>query len=90
MLDARESAELRKTTFRLPVEVLEAIRELVDRNEAESQTAFVEQALRRELAERRRIRVRRAYEEAAADPDFMSEMGTTTRAFEGTAADGLG
>lgn len=85
-----QAAEARKTTFRLPADVLDAIRDLVDQNEVESQTAFVEQALRRELAERRRIRLRGAYEEAAADPEFMNETRTSARELDGTVGDGLG
>lgn len=56
---------------------------------AESQNAFVERALLRELKELRRQRVYDAYAAAAADPLFMEDMRSTTTAFEVATADGI-
>ncbi len=39
-----------------------------------SQRAFLEQAIRRELAEQRRVELASAYEEAFTDAEYVSEM----------------
>lgn len=56
---------------------------------AESQNAFVEKAVIRELRELRRQRVYDSYAEAAADPAFREDMATVTRAFEPAVGEGL-
>ncbi|HET9983430.1 MAG TPA: hypothetical protein VFQ38_07575 [Longimicrobiales bacterium] len=65
------------------------MKEAVEAGAAESQNAFVERALIRELREIRRQRVYDAYAQAAADPVFMEDMRSTTAAFEATTGDGL-
>jgi hypothetical protein len=80
----------RKAGWQVRTSVVQAVKEAVEEGAAESQNAFVEQALIRQLKELRRERVYAAYREAAADPVFMEEMRSTTAAFESTAADGLG
>lgn len=80
---------LRKTGFQLRQSVVEAVKAAVERGAAESQNAFVERAIVRELQELRRQRVYAAYAEAAADPVFMAEMQDVTDAFDVTAGDGL-
>lgn len=67
----------------------EAVKDAVEKGAADSQNAFVERALVRELKELRRQRVYAAYAQAAADPMFAEDMGSTTAAFESTARDGL-
>lgn len=52
---------------------------------AESQNAFVEDALLRRLKELRREKVHSAYEEAAQDPAFIKDMGTISETFGITA-----
>lgn len=79
----------RKTGYQIRHSVVKAVREAVERGAAESQNAFVERALIRELKELRRRRVYEAYADAARDPDFMEDMGPTTEAYEQTAEDGL-
>ena len=69
--------------------VADAVRQAVDEGAAESQNAFVERALVRELRELRRRRVYNAYAAAAEDPSFTAEMEEVTREFEPTAGDGL-
>jgi hypothetical protein len=69
--------------------VAEAVKEAVAAGAAESQNSFVEEALLRRLAELRRERLYAAYEAAAADPAFVADMESVTRAFEPAVADGL-
>jgi len=79
----------RKTSFRLPEALLDAVADAVERQEAESQTAFVERALRHELASVRRRQLREAYAAAARDEDYLEEMGALDEEFEGALSDGL-
>ncbi len=69
--------------------VVLAVKEAVADGAAESQNAFVERALLRELKELRRQRVYEAYAAAAADPLFMEDMRSATAAFDVTTAEGL-
>lgn len=80
---------LKKTGYQIRLSVAQAVREAVDRGAAESQNAFVERALVRELRELRRRQVYEAYAEAAGDPAFLKDMGATTEAFEVSTGDGL-
>jgi hypothetical protein len=80
---------LRKTGWQVRQSVAEAVKEAVEGGAAESQNAFVERALIRELKELRRQRIYAAYAQAAADPVFMEEMRSTTTAFDLSAGDGL-
>lgn len=86
---SRKGDPLKKTGYQIRLSVAKAVREAVDQGAAESQNAFVERALVRELRELRRRRVYDAYADAARDPDFMKDMGATTEAYEPTAGDGL-
>lgn len=79
----------RKPGWQVRSSVADAVRQAVDEGAAESQNAFVEQALVRELRELRRRRVYDAYAAAAEDPSFRAEMEEVTREFEPTAGDGL-
>jgi hypothetical protein len=86
----RTSAEpLRKAGWQVRRTVLEAVKHAVEHGAAESQNAFVERAIIRELRDIRRQRVFDAYAQAAADPVFMAEMEALTNAFDNTTADGL-
>lgn len=80
---------LEKATFRIRASVLDAIRIAVEAGVAPSASAFVEEAVTDRLRELRRARVYRAYAEAAQDPAFLEDMEETTRAFDGSTADGL-
>lgn len=65
------------------------VREAVREGAAESQNAFVERALTRELQELRRTRLDKVYVEAAQDPYFREDMDSTTAAFDSSVAEGL-
>lgn len=80
---------LRKAGWQVRQSVADAVRDAVEKGAADSQNAFVERALVRELKELRRQRVYAAYAQAAADPMFTEDMHSTTAAFESTANDGL-
>ncbi|HET6343106.1 MAG TPA: hypothetical protein VFG78_13090 [Gemmatimonadota bacterium] len=80
---------LKKTGYQIRLSVAQAVREAVDGGAAESQNAFVERALLRELSEIRRRQVYEAYAEAAGDPAFLEDMGDATGAYEASAGDGL-
>ncbi len=80
---------LKKVGWQVRRSVADAVREAVERGAAESQNALVEPALVRELRELRRQRIYDAYAQAAADPGFVEDMGSTTTAWEGASGDGL-
>jgi hypothetical protein len=79
----------RKVGWQVSQSVAEAVKEAVEGGAAESQNAFVEDALVRRLKELRREKIYSAYEEAARDPAFMADMGSTSEAFNVAARDGL-
>ena len=79
----------RKVGWQVRRSVAAAVKEAVENGWAESQNAFVEDALLRRLKELRRERIYSAYEAAAEDPVFMEEMRSITEAFSGTVRDGL-
>jgi hypothetical protein len=80
---------LRKTGWQVRQSVAEAVKDAVEHGAAESQNAFVERALIRELRELRRQRVYAAYADAAADPHFMADVDSISAAFDRTVGDGL-
>lgn len=80
---------LKKVTLRLHARVTAAVKAAVQAGAAPSADAFIEEAVIAALRERRRERLYAAYAEAAADPVFVADMEVTTRAFDGTLADGL-
>jgi hypothetical protein len=79
----------RKTGWQVRSSVADAVKHAVEAGAAESQNAFVERALIRELRELRRRRVYQAYAQASADPSFMKEMREVTEAFDPFAGEGL-
>ena len=79
----------RKTGWQVRSSVAEAVRQAVQAGAADSQNAFVERALVRELRELRRQRVYHSYAEAASDPAFREDMAHVTRAFEPAVGEGL-
>lgn len=78
-----------KAGWQVSASVAEAVREAVEDGAAESQNAFVERALVRELRELRKKKVFEAYAEAARDPEFRHDMEATAKAFDATVSDGL-
>jgi hypothetical protein len=85
----RSAYPRKKPGYQLPEAIVRAVKDAVDQGAAESQNAFVERALIRELREARRRRLYDAYAAAASDPAFMKDMGSTNAAYESTAGDGL-
>lgn len=79
----------RKTGWQVRASVAEAVRQAVDQGAAESQNAFVEQALIHALRELRRRRVYEAYAQAASDPAYLRDQKAVTAAFDPTAGEGL-
>jgi hypothetical protein len=80
----------RKTGYQLRTSIVLAVRDAVQDGAAESQNAFVERALIRELQELRKKKLEAAYEEAAGDPAFMREMRALDAEWDVTSGDGLG
>lgn len=79
----------RKVGWQVSHFVAEAVKEAVENGAAESQNAFVEDALLRRLKELRREKIYAAYAEAARDGAFMHDMRSATEAFDVTSGDGL-
>lgn len=79
----------KKTGYQVRLSVVMAVRDAVREGAAESQNAFVERALIRELKELRRSRVYDAYAEAARDPLFLEDMQSTTAAYDPASGDAL-
>jgi Arc/MetJ-type ribon-helix-helix transcriptional regulator len=86
---ASSNDPLTKVTLQLSESVIESIRALIEKGEAPSASAFVEEAIRDKLRERRRVRLYEAYEEASRDPAYMREMKSDTQAFDSTLSDGV-
>ncbi len=72
---------LRKATFNLHEEVLQAVHEAVERGAAPSKNALVERALKKELRELRRAARRDAWDRASKDPLFLREVAEVEEAF---------
>ena len=86
---APENDPRQKTGYQLRRSVVLAVRDAVRDGAAESQNAFVERALVRELRELRKANLSAAYGEAARDPVFMEEMKVTGAAWDAVTGDGL-
>jgi Arc/MetJ-type ribon-helix-helix transcriptional regulator len=71
----------RKATFSLGEDLLRDVDEAVRDGAAPSKNAFVETALRRELAELRRRERRRRWEEGAKDPLLMADVAAVETDF---------
>lgn len=80
---------VRKPGWQVRLSVAEAVRRAVESGAAQSQNAFVERAIIRELRELRRARVYSAYAEAAGDAAFQSDMRSVSAAYDSAARDGL-
>ncbi len=87
--DAAPADRPRKTGWQVRSSVAEAVKQAVEAGAAESQNAFVEKAVVRELRELRRQRIYDSYAEAASDPAFREDMANVTRAFEPAVGEGL-
>lgn len=79
----------KKPGYQLPEALVLAVKDAVEQGAAESQNAFVERALVRELRVSRLRRLESAYAAAASDPEFLEDMRSTTEAYDCAAGDGL-
>jgi hypothetical protein len=71
-----------KATFALDESVLQDAREFVKVNHLKSLSAFVERAIREELARMRQEKIRSALLSAGDDPLFMADVMEIQQAFE--------
>jgi Arc/MetJ-type ribon-helix-helix transcriptional regulator len=81
MVSRARRKENRKATFSLPASLMEEVRQLIDEGAAPSQSAFVAEALEKEIRAWRTARLREEFHQAAADPDFMRDIDDTMRDF---------
>jgi phage gp16-like protein len=87
---SRHADPLRKVSYQIRSSVADGIRTAVETGAAASVNAFVEDAIVERLKQLRRDRLYAAYEEAANDPEYVTEMAELDRDFDVTVADGLG
>jgi Arc/MetJ-type ribon-helix-helix transcriptional regulator len=71
-----------KATYTLPAQLIIQIKRMVDSGIAPSQTAFVEQALKRELKIAKAELLRKEFEQAAHDLLFLRDIESTMKDFE--------
>jgi Arc/MetJ-type ribon-helix-helix transcriptional regulator len=71
----------RKVTFSLPASLMEEVRQLIDEGAASSQSAFVAEALEKEIRAWRTAQLREEFRQAAADPDFIQDIDDSMRDF---------
>ncbi len=81
------ASPLKKATFSLRRETLEALDEAVSQGAAPSKNALVERALEKELKEVRRQRERALWEEALRDPLFLRDLEEVDEAFQSADAE---
>jgi Arc/MetJ-type ribon-helix-helix transcriptional regulator len=71
----------KKVTLSLPVTLVEEVRRLVEDGVAPSQSAFVADAVEKEIHAWRVAQLREEFRQAAADPDFLQDIDETMRDF---------
>jgi Arc/MetJ-type ribon-helix-helix transcriptional regulator len=71
-----------KVTYQIASDVVLEVKEAVERGYAPSQSRFVEDAVRRRLAEVRSERLRESCRRAARDPAFLDDVGRVERVFD--------
>ena len=77
----RNNARKKKVTFSLSGDILEDMKELVQKEDAWSQNRFVEEALQEYINKRRREMLRREYSQASRDPLFLSDIKQVEKDF---------
>jgi Arc/MetJ-type ribon-helix-helix transcriptional regulator len=80
---------LKKCTLKMSESVIDSVKNLVETGDAASVSAFVEDAVRDKLRERRRAKLFAEYEEAARDPAYNADVESDMKAFDVTLLDGL-
>jgi Arc/MetJ-type ribon-helix-helix transcriptional regulator len=86
MVTKAHARKKKKVTLSLPVTLVEEVHRLVEDGVAPSQSAFVADAVEKEIQARRVAQLREEFCQAAADPDFLQDIDETMRDF--AAADG--
>ena len=81
------ATSMKKATFNLHVDVLEAIDKAVAEGAAPSKNALVEQALKRELKELRHKEQQTRWEVAMRDPLFLRDVEEVEIAFRSADAE---
>jgi len=71
-----------KVTYTLPAQLMAQIKQMVGAGVAPSQTAFVEQALKRELKIAKAALLRKEFEQAAHDRLFLQDIESNMKDFE--------
>lgn len=78
---ARRRREAKNATFLLPLDLLRQVDAAVSAGASPNKTAFVEQALRHELAVIHRRTRRARWDEAMRDPLFLRDLAETEQAY---------
>lgn len=78
---ARSAARKKKVTFSLNGEIVQEMRELVEKGQSGSQNRFVEQALQEYMKQVRRDVLRRELAHASRDPLFLSDIKQAEKDF---------
>lgn len=78
-----------RTSLTLHTDVLDAIDAAVADGQALNVSAFIEAAVQEKLTRLTGARLYAAYDAAAHDPGFASDMAAVNEAFAATSADGL-
>jgi metal-responsive CopG/Arc/MetJ family transcriptional regulator len=73
--------QAKNATFSLPIQLLQEMDVAVQQGASPSKNALVERAIRRELAEIRRLARRALLEEAKRDPLFLRDLSDVERDF---------
>jgi|GEM_PF-6530428 len=84
------SRDVRNATFSLPVDLLSEVDAAVASGAAANKTAFVEQALRHELTQMRRLARLARLEEARHDPLFVRDLTAVEEDFAFADAESAG
>ena len=80
------AGKTKKATFNLHTDILTELDEMMTQGIASSKNALVEQAIRKELNERKRQARKQFWQEAAKDPLFIKDVAQVEYDFR--AADG--
>ena len=68
------AGKTKKATFNLHIDILAELDEMMTQGIASSKNALVEQAIRKELNERKRQVRKKMWQEAAKDPLFIKDV----------------
>jgi Arc/MetJ-type ribon-helix-helix transcriptional regulator len=81
MVTKAHAQENKKVTLSLPVTLMKEVRQLVEDGVAPSQSAFVADAVEKEIYAWRKAQLREEFRQAAVDPDFLQDIDETMRDF---------